>query len=506
MEAKKTALIILDGWGCGKGDASDAIANTPTPFYTSLLAKYPHSTLKTFGYDVGLPQGQMGNSEVGHLNIGAGRVVYQELAKINKDIEKRTYFDNEVLKNTIAYCKQDASRALHIMGLVSDGGVHSHITHLQALCEMIANSNLQQIYIHAFTDGRDTDPKSGYAFIAQLISFIKDTNIQLASVTGRYYAMDRDKRWERVQVAYNALVHRQGEISTDVLSTIKANYANGITDEFMLPIINANLNIQAQVKNNDAVICFNFRTDRCREITEVLTQTAMPNYAMYTLLLHYVTFTNYNQAYKNIHVVYTKNNLEQTLGEVIAAHNKTQLRIAETEKYPHVTFFFNGGREAPYAGEERIVVPSAKVATYDLQPEMSAYEITLAATNYIRSNAPDFICLNYANPDMVGHTGVYSAVQKAIATVDNCLQQLVTVAIENNYACIIIADHGNADYMINPDGTPNTAHSTNLVPVIAVNTTLTHIHSGRLADVAPTILKLMNVPQPTQMDGISLLS
>jgi 2,3-bisphosphoglycerate-independent phosphoglycerate mutase len=302
------------------------------------------------------------------------------------------------------------------------------------------------------------------------------------------------------------LVHRKGEMSTDVLSTINANYANGITDEFMLPIINANLTNQACVKENDAVICFNFRTDRCREITEVLTQNTMPDYAMHTLPLHYVTFTNYNQAYKNIHVVYSKNNLEQTLGEVLAAHNKTQLRIAETEKYPHVTFFFNGGREAPYVGEERIVVPSAKVATYDLQPEMSANEITLAATNYIRSNAPDFICLNYANPDMVGHTGVYSAVQKAIATVDNCLQQLVTVALENNYACIIIADHGNADYMINPDGTPNTAHSTNLVPVIAVNTTLTHIHSGRLADVAPTILQLMNVPQPTQMDGVSLLS
>lgn len=502
---QKTALIILDGWGCGNGSASDAIANTPTPFYNSLKAKYPNATLKTFGYDVGLPQGQMGNSEVGHLNIGAGRVVYQELAKINEDIDNRTFVENKVLLNTIAYCKTNSNNALHIMGLVSNGGVHSHIEHLKALCKLIAANNLPKVYIHAFTDGRDTDPKSGYAFITELLQAIQHTNIKLATITGRYYAMDRDKRWERVQVAYNALTARTGVMSNDMLASINEAYNNGVTDEFILPIINTNLTNDACIKENDAVICFNFRTDRCREITEVLTQTNNAAFGMKTIPLHYVTFTSYSENYKNIRVVYTKNNLQNTLGEVLAAHNKTQLRIAETEKYPHVTFFFNGGREAVFTGEERIVVPSAKVATYDLQPEMSANQITTEATNYIRTNAPDFICLNYANPDMVGHTGVYSAVQKAIATVDKCLEKLVTVAIENNYSCIIIADHGNADYMINPNGTPNTAHSTNLVPIIAVNTNYTALHNGRLADVAPTILQLMQVPQPTEMDGISLI-
>jgi 2,3-bisphosphoglycerate-independent phosphoglycerate mutase len=502
----KTALIILDGWGCGNGTTSDAIANTPTPFFNSLLAKYPHATLKTYGYDVGLPQGQMGNSEVGHLNIGAGRVVYQELAKINEDIDTHTFFNNAVLNQTINYCKEDTTRALHVMGLVSNGGVHSHINHLEALCKLIANSGLQRLYIHAFTDGRDTDPKSGHAFITQLLQFINGTNIQLATITGRYYAMDRDKRWERVQVAYNAITARKGEMSTDVLTSITTAYKNNVTDEFMLPIINANVTNDACIKANDAVVCFNFRTDRCREITEALTQTPLPDYGMSPIPLHYVTFTNYNDTYKNIHVVYPKTNLTHTLGEVLALHHKTQLRIAETEKYPHVTFFFNGGQETPYNGEERIVVPSVKVATYDLQPEMSAQEITQAAIHYIHSNSPNFICLNYANADMVGHTGVYTAVQKAITTVDTCLQNLVTVAIENNYACIIIADHGNADYMINDDGTPNTAHTTNLVPIIAVNTNYTSINSGRLADVAPTILQLMQVPQPVQMSGVVLLN
>jgi 2,3-bisphosphoglycerate-independent phosphoglycerate mutase len=503
---KNTALIILDGWGCGNGQASDAIANTPTPFFDSLLANNPHGTLKTYGYNVGLPQGQMGNSEVGHLNIGAGRVVYQELARINEDIETEAFYSNEVLLKTINYCKEDNSRALHIMGLVSNGGVHSHTAHLTALCKLITTSGLTQVYIHAFTDGRDTDPKSGAHFITQLLHEIKDTNIQLATVTGRYYAMDRDTRWERVKIAYDALTTATGTATTNFVASIQQAYEQNITDEFLLPLINKNLGNKGVIKTNDAVVCFNFRTDRCREITEVLTQTNNTAFGMYTIPLYYVTFTNYNQTYKNIQVVYTKNNLENTLGETLSKRCKTQLRIAETEKYPHVTFFFNGGRELAFEGEERIVVPSAKVATYDLQPQMSAQEITNEAINYITQKQPNFICLNFANPDMVGHTGVYSAVQTAIKTVDNCLQQLVHHATANNYACIIIADHGNADFMLNNDGTPNTAHTTNLVPIIAVNTGCVSINNGRLADVAPTILSLMDVSQPVEMTGLNLLT
>lgn len=490
----------MDGWGLGKIKSSDAIQHANVPFVTSLYQKYPNSTLKTCGLDVGLPEGQMGNSEVGHLNLGAGRVVYQELERINVAIQDKTFFENETLLQAISYCKQH-NKALHLFGLVSNGGVHSHINHVKAIADLCRAHQFTNLLVHAFTDGRDTDPKSGLSFIAELQDYLKNSTGNIASITGRYYAMDRDKRWERIRLAYDALVHSKGEKSVDLLASMLASYDKNITDEFLLPIINANL-AETRIQDGDAVLSFNFRTDRCREITEALSQADFPEQEMKKLDLHFTTMTLYDHAYENVHVVFKKDNLENTLGEVLAAHGKTQLRTAETEKYPHVSFFFSGGREVPFVGEKRIMVPSPKVATYDLQPEMSAYELTAAVINEINENEPDFICLNFANADMVGHTGVWEAVIRAVETVDNCVEKVVTAALAKDYCIFLTADHGNADYAINEDGSPNTAHTLNLVPFFVIDNHWTGpVLPGKLADVAPTILKMMNVPIPAVMTG-----
>jgi 2,3-bisphosphoglycerate-independent phosphoglycerate mutase len=502
---KKVALIILDGWGIGNGSKSDAIANSRTPFMNSLYEHYPHSKLKTFGENVGLPDGQMGNSEVGHLNIGAGRVVYQDLEKINKDVRENKIDSNEEILKVIEYVKK-GNKALHLMGLVSDGGVHSHQLHLHKLCDIAVKNGLQKIYIHAFTDGRDTDPKSGLGFLTKLQAHINDTPVKIASVIGRYYAMDRDQRWERVKLAYDLLVNGKGKTTTNALKAIENAYTENITDEFIKPIVVCN-NYEpiATIKSGDAVICFNFRTDRCREITEVLTQKAFPEQEMTPLDLYYTTMTKYDDTFKNVHVIYSKDNLLNTLGEVLAAAGKKQIRIAETEKYPHVTFFFSGGREQVFENEKRIMIPSPKVATYDLQPEMSAKELTEAIQPELEKGEADFICLNFANPDMVGHTGVYEAVVKAVETVDACLKRIVEKGIQNGYSFIVIADHGNADYMLNDDGSVNTAHSTNLVPCVLLDSTHKALKDGKLADIAPTILNLMEVAIPIEMTGTILV-
>lgn len=506
---KKVALIILDGWGIGDGSKSDAIANANTPFVDSLYKKYPHSTLHTSGENVGLPEGQMGNSEVGHLNIGAGRVVYQDLAMINKAIREKTIDKNPELIKAFEYAKQH-NKAVHFIGLVSEGGVHSSQAHLHYLCDMAKAKGLEKVFIHAFTDGRDTDPKSGLEYLKNLEKHLSSLSlgesrgeVKIASVIGRYYAMDRDKRWERVKSAYDLLVKGEGKKTKDVLKAIEESYAENITDEFIKPIVHTDaagkpLGI---IKEDDVVICFNFRTDRCREITQVLTQQDMPEQGMKTLPLYYVTMTNYDHTFKNVHVVYDKDNLVNTLGEVLEKAGKKQIRIAETEKYPHVTFFFSGGREKEFNGEKRIMVPSPKVATYDLKPEMSAVEMTDAIVPELKKAEADFICLNYANADMVGHTGDYNAVIKAVETVDACTKRVVETGLQNGYSFIIIADHGNSDYMINEDGSPNTAHTTNPVPCILIDTDYKKINEGRLADIAPTILKLMNVSIPKEMDG-----
>jgi 2,3-bisphosphoglycerate-independent phosphoglycerate mutase len=498
---KKTALIILDGWGIGDGSAADAIAHANTPCYRSLIEKYPNTTLKTSGEDVGLPEGQMGNSEVGHLNIGAGRVVYQELAKIDIACRERSIDQHPVLLETIRYARENG-KALHLMGLVSDGGVHSSQEHLHHLISVAKNNGLDRVYIHAFTDGRDTDPKSGYDFLKKLNEQLQKTGAKLATVVGRYYAMDRDKRWERVKIAYDALVNGEGERSNDMLKTLAVSYESGITDEFLKPVI---LDSEGMIRPHDAVICFNFRTDRCREITQVLTQTDMPDFGMKTMPLHYTTMTNYDASFRDVHVIYTKADLKMTLGEVVANAGKKQIRIAETEKYPHVTFFFSGGREKEFEGEKRIMIPSPKVATYDLQPEMSAVALTDAIIPELESGTADFICLNFANPDMVGHTGDYKAVVRAVETVDVCLERVVQAGLKSNYAFVIIADHGNADYMINADGSPNTAHTTNPVPCILIDDRYSKIQAGRLADIAPTILQLMGIGIPVEMEGHSLI-
>lgn len=495
----KTALIILDGWGIGNGKKSDAIAHANVPFFNSLRQKYPNSKLSACGEDVGLPEGQMGNSEVGHLNIGAGRVVYQDLVKINKAIKDGSFFENKTLKETMKYALQHHKK-LHLMGLLSTGGVHSSSFHLFALCKMAKEMGLKEVYIHAFMDGRDTDPKSGLQYMEELERYLlnEKCNAKVATVSGRYYAMDRDKRWERTKLAYNAIVHGQGVHFDSALKAIENSYNNNVTDEFIIPVV---IDSKGIIEPNDAVICFNFRTDRCRQITQVLTQINMPDFEMKTLPLYYTTMTRYDDQYKNIYVCYEKDNLNNTLGQVIAESQKTQLRAAETEKYPHVTFFFSGGRENPFDGEMRILEPSPKVATYDLQPEMSAVPLKDKVIKTIQAAQPDFICLNFANPDMVGHTGVYSAVVKALETVDACLQEVVETGLKFGYSFIIIADHGNADYMINDDGSPNTAHSLNLVPCILISNEFKHIVDGRLADVAPSIIKLMGLKQPKEMLG-----
>lgn len=504
MKSKKVILIIMDGWGLGKKKESDAIQNAKTPFVASLYEKYPHTTLVTCGRAVGLPDGQMGNSEVGHLNLGAGRVVYQELERINVAIEDGEFEKNAALLDSINYAK-DNKKPLHLMGLVSDGGVHSHINHLKALTSICKKHDLQDVYIHAFTDGRDTDPKSGINFLKDLQEHLRKTTGKIATVTGRYYSMDRDKRWERIAVAYDALIKRQGEISNDIFASIDSSYQKDITDEFLKPIINADTP-GSGIKDGDAVICFNFRTDRCREITEALTQTAFPDQGMKPLQLNYTTMTLYDHKFKNIHIIFQKDDLVNTLGDVLAKNHKTQIRIAETEKYPHVTFFFSGGREVPFEGENRMMIPSPKVATYDLKPEMSAYEVTEALLPELKKQSADFICLNFANADMVGHTGVWDSVIKAVETVDTCVKEIVTAALENDYTIFLTADHGNADYIINEDGTPNTAHTKNLVPFFIIdNEWKGNINPGKLGDIAPTILTMMKLPIPAEMEGNVLI-
>ena len=504
MKGKKTVLIILDGWGHGDKTKSDAIHNASTPFVDSLYTKYPNCELKTFGEFVGLPSGQMGNSEVGHLNIGAGRIVYQDLAKINIACEDNSIAEMENLKKSFAYSKEN-NKPLHLMGLVSDGGIHSHQNHLYKLCELANKAGVENVFIHAFTDGRDCDPRSGKGFIQKLEQNLFGAKI--ASVCGRYYAMDRDKRWERVKIAYDLLVNGKGEASQNISESIQNSYENGITDEFIKPIVKTDEigNPIATIKGDDAVICFNFRTDRCREITTVLTQKNMPDFQMKILNLQYTTLTNYDDTFQNVNVIYNKENIKNTLGEVLEYNNKTQIRIAETEKYPHVTFFFSGGREKEFVGEKRLMVNSPKVATYDLQPEMSAPEVTSKIVEELEKEETDFVCLNFANPDMVGHTGDYNAIIKAVETVDACAQKVVEQGLENDYAFIIIADHGNADFAINPDGSPNTAHSTNMVPCFALNTGFNNIQNGKLGDIAPTILQIMGVEIPMEMTGEILI-
>jgi 2,3-bisphosphoglycerate-independent phosphoglycerate mutase len=504
MKGKKTALIILDGWGHGDKTKSDAINHASTPFIDSLYKDYPNCELKTFGQHVGLPKGQMGNSEVGHLNIGAGRIVYQDLAKINIACEDNSIAEIENLKTSFAYAKQN-NNALHLIGLVSDGGIHSHQNHLYKLCELANKAGIEKVFIHAFTDGRDCDPKSGIGFIKQLEQNLFGARI--ASICGRYYAMDRDKRWERIKLAYDLLTKGKGEVSLNLTESIQNSYNNGITDEFIKPIISVdeNKNPIVKIQEDDAVICFNFRTDRCREITTVLTQTNMPDFKMSTLNLHFTTLTNYDSSYQKVNVIYDKANITNTLGEVLEQNNKTQIRISETEKYPHVTFFFSGGREKEFIGEKRLMINSPKVSTYDLQPQMSAPEVTETIVAELEKGETDFVCLNFANPDMVGHTGDYTAIVKAVETVDNCTKQVVEAGLKNDYAFIIIADHGNADLALNSDGTPNTAHSTNMVPCFALNTGFNNIKNGKLGDIAPTTLHIMGVEIPTEMTGNILI-
>ena len=502
---KKVILMILDGWGNSPDPKVSAIDNADTNFIDSLYKKYPFSNLRTDGLHVGLPDGQMGNSEVGHMNLGAGRIVYQDLAKINISIEQNKFKKEKVIAETFEFAKK-YNKKIHFLGLISDGGVHSHINHLKALIDIAKDYNIES-YIHGFTDGRDVDPKSGTRYISDLNEYIKNSPVQIASVTGRYFAMDRDNRWERVKLAYDALVNAKGEKSSNLISSIENNYTNGCTDEFIKPIIKVDSNNQplSRVKNDDVVIFFNFRTDRFRELTKVLSQKDNLEFDMKKLNLHFVTMTNYDNTFSNIKVIFNKSNLNNTLGEILEKSNKNQLRISETEKYPHVTFFFSGGRENIFRGESRILKNSPKVATYDLKPEMSAYEITDSLVKEINLETHDFICLNFANGDMVGHTGSMKAAIKACEAVDKCVETVINSANKNNYTTILIADHGNCETMINPDGTPNTAHTTNPVPVILIDKDLKNIKSGILGDIAPTILKLMGIKKPKEMTQESLI-
>ena len=498
--------MILDGWGTSPDPRVSAIDNANTPFIDSLYTKYPNASLRTDGLHVGLPEGQMGNSEVGHMNLGAGRIVYQDLAKINLAVQNKSLEKEQVLTDAFEYAKAN-NKDLHFLGLVSDGGVHSHITHLFGLLDAANNHDLKNVFVHAFTDGRDVDPKSGYGFISELQDHLNKTGGKLASVTGRYYAMDRDKRWERVKLAYDAIVNGIGEKTNNVLRAIQNNYEEDITDEFIKPLVITNDDNEptATIKNGDVVIFFNFRTDRGRQLTEVLSQEDFHEYNMHKLDLHYVTMTNYDDNFKGINVVFNKDNLSETLGEVLGKHDKKQIRIAETEKYPHVTFFFSGGQEEPFKGESRILRNSPKVATYDLKPEMSAYELRDALIPELKKGEVDFVCLNFANGDMVGHTGVMDAAIKACEAVDKCVEDVVSIALENDYTTILIADHGNCETMINPDGSPHTAHTTNPVPVILIDKELTEIKDGILGDIAPTVLKLIGLPQPEAMTQHSLV-
>ncbi|MDB5192642.1 MAG: 2,3-bisphosphoglycerate-independent phosphoglycerate mutase [Segetibacter sp.] len=498
----------MDGWGLGKVESADAIQHASAPFVSSLYNTYPNTTLTTFGEAVGLPEGQMGNSEVGHMNIGAGRIVYQELQRINVSIRTGEFFKNQVLVETVRAAKQK-QKPLHIMGLLSDGGVHSHIEHLKAIISLCAAEGLSEVYVHAFTDGRDTDPRSGLSYIRNLQSHLDNNVGKIATITGRYYAMDRDKRWERVKFAYDGLVKGKGEFSSDPVTAITKTYEKGDTDEFIKPIIIVDEAQRplATIKDGDVLLCFNYRTDRCREISEVLTQEDMPAYDMTKLMVDYTTLTEYDKSFRGVNIVFATDNLNNTIGEVLAANGKKQIRIAETEKYPHVTFFFSGGREVPFEGESRILIPSPKVATYDLKPEMSAVEITDAIIPEIEAKAPDFVCLNFANADMVGHTGFFDAAIAAVETVDKCVARVVTAALKNDYTVFLTADHGNADFMINEDGSPNTAHTLNLVPFFVIDKYWKGtIKSGKLGDLAPTILSVMNIPIPADMTGEVLIN
>jgi 2,3-bisphosphoglycerate-independent phosphoglycerate mutase len=503
---KKVVLMILDGWGIAKNKSVSAIDKARTPFVNSLYGKYANSTLEASGLAVGLPDGQMGNSEVGHMNIGAGRVVYQDLVRVNKAIADKELDSNPVLIEAFDYAKKN-NKNVHYIGLVSDGGVHSHIDHLKGLITIAHNNGVKNLFVHAFTDGRDTDPKGGLAYMKDLTDHLRKTSGKLASIIGRYYAMDRDKRWERVKLAYDLLVGGIGERSTDPLASIQKSYDNNVTDEFIKPIVMTEGGQPvATIAEGDVVLCFNFRTDRGRQITQALTQQDFPEAGMKALSLHYVTLTNYDDSFRNVQVIFDKDNLEKTLGEVLADAGKKQIRIAETEKYPHVTFFFSGGREEAFKGESRILCPSPKVATYDLAPEMSAREIRDKIVVELDRKEVDFVCLNFANPDMVGHTGVFEAAVIACETVDSCAQTVTETALKNGYSVIIIADHGNADMMINDDGTPNTAHTTNLVPCILVDKDYKpELKKGKLGDLAPTILTLMGVAIPPQMTGNVLI-
>lgn len=503
---KKVALLILDGWGHGDHSKSDGIYHAKTPFMDGLEKESANAELLTHGEHVGLPEGQMGNSEVGHLNIGAGRIVYQELTRINKSIKDGEFQNNQVLIEAYRLAKEK-SKAVHLIGLVSDGGVHASAEHLYALCDLAKDQGLADVFIHAFTDGRDCNPTTGAGHIVALEKHLQNSVGKIATISGRYYAMDRDNRWERIQLAYDAMVNGKGVEAISAEEAIKNSYGTEVTDEFIKPVVlKENGRPIAQIKAGDIVICFNFRTDRCREISIALTQKDIPEHSMRSLDLHYVTMTNYDKTFKNVHDVFEKENLKNTLGEVVAREGFNQIRIAETEKYPHVSFFFSGGQEQEFRGEKRILIPSPSVATYDLKPEMSALEIRDAICEEMKTNQPEFICLNFANTDMVGHTGVYEAILTAAETVDGCVEEVVKTGQSLDYSFIIIADHGNSDYAINPDGSPNTAHSMNPVPVIVLDKDVKQVKNGTLRDVAPTILDLMQIQQPSEMTGSSLIN
>lgn len=506
-ERKKLILVILDGWGIGDRSKGDVIYNADTPVMERLQKEYPFSRLEASGDNVGLPEGQMGNSEVGHLNIGAGRVVYQDLVKINLAVKDNSISDNQVLREAFLYARNE-NKSVHFLGLVGEGGVHSSQKHLHKLCDISGEYGLEKVFVHAFTDGRDTDPRSGLGFVKELKAHLEKSNGRIASLVGRYYAMDRDKRWERIKEAYDMLVHGKGKKSGDIEKAIRESYEDGVTDEFIKPVVmvDGDGNPAGKIEEGDVVICFNFRTDRLREITTALTQKDFPEYGMQAMPLHYVTMTRYDDTFKNVKVMFDKENIKGTIGEVISESGKKQLRIAETEKYGHVTFFFSGGREEKFENEKRILIPSPKVATYDMKPEMSAFEVKDAVVAELEKNEHDFICLNFANCDMVGHTGVYEAIRTAVEAVDKCVGEVAEAAVRNGYYILIIADHGNADNALNGDNSPNTAHSTNPVPCILVSDEHKVLDNGILADVAPTILRIMGLPVSPEMTGKPLVN